>query len=245
MKTKIKFHHYEEVTSTNDVLKELAKNGAPEYTLVTAEKQTKGRGRFERCWESSEGGLWMSLLLRPDIEPKQVPVISLIASLAVAKAIRELVNLDVETKWPNDVLINGKKVCGILPESVLAGDNLNYMILGIGINVNQDEFPEEIGKKATSIKHSMGTSYPKEHIMERFISNFGDLYFQFLEEGAQEIIEEWKDFCMMLGRDIVIKEGNARFKGIMRGVTIDGYLILQLYNGKKVNIFAGEASVIG
>ena len=187
----------------------------------------------------------MSLLLRPEIAAEDVPVISLIACLAVARTIKSLTGLYAETKWPNDVLIHSKKVCGILPESVLTGNRVDYLVLGFGINVNQGNFPEELKERATSIRMEFGASFPKEHILEKVIAEFGDLYDEMQEYGTEGIIESWKDLCSMMDKDVVIQEGKVRFRGIMRGVNPKGYLILETYDGVMVNIYAGEATCVG
>lgn len=174
-------YHFDNINSTNIKAKELAKNNAPDGSIIIAEEQTLGSGRFNRKWLSTKGGIWFSLLLKPSVPPSEAPKITQIAGAAVYKTLESL-NISSTIKWPNDILVNNKKVCGILAEMKCDMETVHYLILGIGINVNLDksDFDISIKDTATSLKIEYGKSFSKKHLLADFLFNFENLYNNFL-----------------------------------------------------------------
>jgi BirA family biotin operon repressor/biotin-[acetyl-CoA-carboxylase] ligase len=235
------------VDSTSTTLKRLAAGGAPEWTVVLAEEQLEGKGRLGRNWISKEGeGIYMSLLLRPDIQPYHAAKITQIAASAVTLAIREITNLPVLIKWPNDIVINGKKVCGILTEMAAELNQINYVILGIGINVNGEAVDEEIKDKATSLKLELGEEKPLDRklIIESFYRHFDTIYKGFIEEGtASYAIEICRKYSAIIGSDVQIIRRNATEDVTVLDVTDEGELLVRHQNGDQEIIISGEVSI--
>ncbi|MBU0566502.1 biotin--[acetyl-CoA-carboxylase] ligase, partial [bacterium] len=236
-----KIYSFKEVGSTNDVAKELAKKGAGEGTLVVSKVQSRGQGRFGRPWISKEGGLWFSLILKPRIKKDLISILPLLAAVAVARAISSLTSLKVDLKWPNDVLINEKKVAGILSES-LFGAGETSVILGIGINVNQrkEDFPEELREKATSLFEEIEREIDLEELLKEVTGELEKAYLSFLEEGPSFVIKEWKKMDICLGRAIKIVTSKEGFKAKALDIDERGALIIGLDSGRTKTILSGE-----
>ncbi|MCG0278315.1 MAG: biotin--[acetyl-CoA-carboxylase] ligase, partial [Thermanaeromonas sp.] len=211
------FYYYEQVGSTNQVAKELAEKGAPEGTAVVAEEQTSGRGRLGRGWLSPAGkGIWLSLILRPRVAPWQLPQLSLLAAVGVVSAITEVTGLKVGIKWPNDILSRNKKLCGILTEMRGEMEITQYVILGIGLNVNLDieDFPEELRPCSTSLKLELGEEVPRLPLLNSLFYHLEKGYEQWEKEGFSSIREAWKKFSVTLGRMVRIEAGRTAFEGV-------------------------------
>ncbi|MEM3770660.1 MAG: biotin--[acetyl-CoA-carboxylase] ligase [Candidatus Bathyarchaeia archaeon] len=235
-----------EVGSTNDWARELMELGAPEGTVAIAETQTTGRGRLGREWISPKGGLWFSIILKPKIKPPETVKLVFLAGLAVAETIRELYGLEAETKWPNDVLINGRKVCGILSEMKTMGEKVDYTIIGIGVNANLDiekDFPKELRETATSIQKALNRKIALEELFKALLEKVDSLYQIFLKEGFTPILEEWKSYASFLGCEVKILSDGDGLKGIASDVDNDGALVLRLKDSSVKRIFAGEVSL--
>ncbi|MEM3579759.1 MAG: biotin--[acetyl-CoA-carboxylase] ligase [Candidatus Bathyarchaeia archaeon] len=235
-----------EVGSTNDWAKELAELGAPEGTVAVAETQTSGRGRPGRKWLSPKGGLWFSIILKPKLKPPETIKLVFLAGLAVAETLRELFGLKVETKWPNDVLVNGRKVCGILSEMKTIGEKVDYTIIGVGVNANIDvekEFPRELSETATSIQKALGRKISLEELFKALLEKMDNLYQIFLKEGFTPILKEWKSFAYFLGCRVEVCGDGERFEGIASDVDRDGALVLKLENGSVKRVFVGDLSI--
>lgn len=244
LKTRVfgtKIQHYEEVGSTNDVAKELASRGAPQGTLVIAERQTGGRGRMGRTWYSPRGGLWFSIILRPDLTPGEVPLLALTLGVGVAKALAKE-GLDCRLKWPNDVLINGRKVCGILTELDAEMDIVNYVIAGIGINVNNDveDFPEEFRRLATTVKAVLGKEVSLVGLLVRVLQELEDAYFTLERKGGSVILDEWRRLSSTLGKKVKVVTHGVTLEGIARDVAENGALVLELESGRRESIISGD-----
>lgn len=168
--------HFDKIDSTMNYAKKIAEEGCPEGTVVIAEQQTKGHGRFNRMWISDRGGLYFSIILKPELTISKLPLLTLVASAIVAETISKLYSLKPETKWPNDVLINGRKICGILAESVLEIDKLKYVVIGIGINVNNRVASKIEGIEATSIKKELGKKVSRIDLMKVLLEEFEKEY---------------------------------------------------------------------
>lgn len=235
-----------EVDSTNKWAKELATYGASEGTVAIAETQTKGRGRLDREWISPTGGLWFSLILRPKLRPTEAIKLTLVAGLATAKVLREMFDLKTETKWPNDVLVNGRKICGVLAEMNTKGENVNFVVVGVGVNVNFDVenvFPEQLKKVATSLEKELGRKVKLEKLFRALLERLESLYELFVNEGFNPILEEWKDYAGFLGCKVEVTGPTGKMSGLALDVDTGGALVLRLEDGTVKRVFVGDVSV--
>ena len=235
----------EEIDSTNTEIKRQAKAGAPEGTLVIAEEQTQGKGRRGRDWNSPKGtGIWMSFLLKPAILPEKAASITLVAALAVSKAIEKETGLKAQIKWPNDLVVNGKKLCGILTEMSAERDNIHYVVVGIGLNVNMKEFPKEL-PFATSLFLEGGRTYQKEALITAILQEFEDCYKEFLKtENLEKLREDYNKRLVNIDHQVQIIKNEEILLGIARGVNVQGELLVETKEGIQ-NILSGEVSVRG
>lgn len=242
------FVHLDTIDSTNNEAKKLAIDGSPEGTLVISEEQTMGRGRLGRNWVSPKHkGIWMSLILRPEINPIQVSKITQVAAAAVCMA---LIDMGIETliKWPNDIVLNDKKVCGILTEMSGELNRVNYVIVGIGINANidKDEFPEDLKPIASSLKIEIGNYIKRKELVRRILNNFEELYEELInEETIKKSIEICKDNSALIGKEIKIIEKGKETRARALSLNEDGKLIVQYKDGKVDELISGEISVRG
>lgn len=229
-----------EVTdSTNNAAK--AATGMPDGTLFISEIQTGGKGRLGRAWTSPKGtGIWMSLLLKPKILPSDVAQITLIVGMAVAKSI----GCGAKIKWPNDVVIGTKKVCGILTEMSAEIERVNYVVPGIGINVNIESFDSELSEKATSLYIETGEKFERCAIIRAFLEEFEVLYKQFLKDGIAALAEDYRELCVTIGREVSVIYPNRTVNGKAVDINEEGELIVETENGKIV-VGSGEVSVRG
>jgi len=234
-------HHFETLNSTNDLAKELAVQGAPEGAFVVAETQTGGRGRLGREWNSPPGvGLYVSLVLRPMLPPMELPQITLTTAVAVVRAVRRVAGLAPGIKWPNDLLINGRKLGGILTEMETESDRIRHVVVGLGLNVNNPEFPPELAATATSLTLTAGRAFSRVHLLQAWLEEFEALYDRFLNQGFPEILEEWKDYTVTLGRAVTVRQGPREISGQATDVAPDGALLLKTANGEMVRVTSGE-----
>ncbi len=246
--------HFSEVDSTNNYAKKIVLEGCEEGTIVTADYQTCGRGRLGRRWDSSDKkGVWMSLVLRPNIPFEEIQIITLAASVAVVKALKEVADVETGIKWPNDIIIGGKKVCGILVEMNMEIDRINFLVLGIGLNVNQqaDDFPEDITDKATSLRISLeqssGIKKPliRSEFIRAIVLKFEEIYDKVICGGYEEIISEWKKYSVTLGKEVSMTYKDKQCTGIAEGITKEGKLIVRCTDGTVKEVLSGEVSVRG
>jgi len=235
-----------EVDSTNKWAKELAVYGAAEGTVVVAETQTKGRGRLDREWISPTGGLWFSIILRPKLRPTEAVKLTFVAGLAVAKVLREMFDLNTETKWPNDVLVNGRKICGVLIEMSTTGETVNFVVVGVGVNANFDVenvFPEQLKKVATSLEKELGRKVKLEKLFRALLERLESLYELFVKEGFNPILEEWKTYAGFLGCKVEVTGPTGKMSGLALDVDYEGALVLRLEDGTVRRVFVGDVSV--
>ncbi|MGZ7067781.1 MAG: biotin--[acetyl-CoA-carboxylase] ligase, partial [Methanobacterium sp.] len=202
-------HYFREVDSTNEVAKTLAEEGAPEGTVVIAERQRKGKGRGGKPWISPIGGAWMSIILRPDTLPMNAPQLTFTAGVAAAKTIKGEYGLDVGIKWPNDILIENKKVCGILTEISTEKDSIDYIIAGIGIdaNVDLDSIPPELRDETTSLKMELEEEIPRMILVRKYLENFEVMYNQFNQGNFKKILQKWRKYSKTIGSNVEIRKG--------------------------------------
>ena len=246
-KTLGKTIHYEEsVETTQKIAHTLANEGAPEGTLVVAEEQLGGKGRLMRNWYSPKySGIWMSLILRPSIPFQQAPQLTLIAAVAVVQAIEHTTDLKPQIKWPNDILINRKKVTGILTELQAESDRIHSVIIGIGMNVNQEknDFPEELQEIATSLLLEGGKKVSRARVIQEVLVRLETLYEQFLAEGFLPIKQLWESYAISLGKEIKATTVNSTIVGKAIGITDEGVLLLEDHTGKVHNIYSADIHV--
>jgi BirA family biotin operon repressor/biotin-[acetyl-CoA-carboxylase] ligase len=232
--------YYPRLKSTVDVARREARRGAAEGTTIIAGEQTAGRGRRGRSWLSPRGSIALSIILYPDVA--YLPSLIMLASLAVINSIRAVTGLEPGIKWPNDVLINGRKVCGILIESDVRGDKVDYSIVSPGINVNVrlTDYPE-IAATATSLADEMGKAVSSEDIILHLLVEVERLYLILRAGGA--VFETWRDNLVMLGKTVRVTEGETLYQGIAESVARDGSLLLRQSDGKQLKIVAGDVSL--
>ncbi len=232
---------YETLESTNIQAKKMADSNAEEGTVVVASIQSKGKGRLNRTWISPEGGLWLSVILRPNIPPQKATLVTLMAANAVAETLSEY-GLEARIKWPNDVLIDGKKVCGILTEAKTMGNMIEYLILGIGINANFElsELPEDIRGASTTIKHELNKDISQDELFHRLLVHM-DMYYGLLSASDyKKIIETWKEKSDTLGRHVKITTQKDSILGIAEDIDDTGALILKKNDGGIQKFSAGD-----
>lgn len=238
--------YFDVTDSTNTQAKSLGEGDAPNGTLVVAGKQESGRGRRGRSFESPAGtGIFMTLLLRPEIEPQNASMLTLVSALAVAKGIEHMVDLSVQIKWPNDIVINGKKVCGILTEMSAQMDYVNYIVIGIGINVGNEEFPEEIKDVATSIYLESGKHINRAMLIEKIWEEFED-YYELYEktQDLSSLVKEYDSYLVNRGQKVRVLDSKEPYEGKAMGITDRGELIVDTWEARRL-VSAGEVSVRG
>lgn len=236
----------EEVDSTNEEAKRQGGAGAPDGSLFLAERQSSGKGRLGRSWSSLPGeGIWMSVLLRPDITPYEVAKITLIAGLAVCRALRSASGVDARIKWPNDIVVGGKKLVGILTEMAAESDRINYVVTGIGINVNQKQFPEEISAKATSLYLETKTPWARAPLVRSVLCELEDFYDRFITEASFDLLIPYKELCVSLGRQVSVQRGDQTITGTAVDINSKGELVIQTKEGNLFPINSGEVAVQG
>lgn len=239
--------YFDEVDSTNIQAKALGEKGMSHGTLVVADRQVNGRGRRGRSWESPEGtSIYMTILLRPEVVPTKAPMLTLVMAQSVAEGIRETTGLESGIKWPNDIVIDKKKVCGILTEMSTEIDYINYVVIGVGINVNQNTFPEEIQSKATSLMLEKGEIIKRSELVAAVMKRFEKNYETFLKtEDLSGIIEEYNKMLVNRGKEVRILEPGNEYNAYASGINPQGELVVTTEDGAEKHIFAGEVSVRG
>ncbi|WP_273322026.1 biotin--[acetyl-CoA-carboxylase] ligase [Vallitalea guaymasensis] len=242
-----KIINFDKLDSTNQQAKKLALEGASNGTVVIAEEQTAGKGRRGKMWVSPPGtGIWMSVVLRPSVMPENASMLTLVAGLAVCKAVREITNLEASIKWPNDIVVNGKKICGLLTEMNSEIDFINFVVVGIGINVNIEKFPPELDNIATSLMIEGNQSYQRKILVKRTLEIFEDYYKKYLEtEDLTKIIEEYNEHCINIGRKVRVTGSKQDITGNVKCVTNKGELIVTDQQGEDIVVTSGEVSVRG
>lgn len=236
---------YNSIDSTNNEAKRQAMNGAPNGSLFIAEQQSGGKGRLGRTFLSPPGtGLWFSVLLRSELIPEHITNVTLQAGLAVCNAIRELTGYPAMIKWPNDVVIGGKKVCGILTEMAAEIDRVNYIVVGIGINVNIPSFPEELSAKATSLLLEMGENVPRIRLLQEVLSKLEKLLTNQTDESGA-FLDEYRTLCVSLNRKVGFNRNGIPLTGTAVDISPDGELLVRLEDGSIVPVFSGEVTVQG
>ena len=240
-------HYYEEIGSTNDEAFRLGLAGAPEGTVLIAESQNAGKGRILRVWHSPSGcNIYTSIILRPQITPASTPQISILAGVSVAEVLESYCPDRIKLKWPNDVLIDGKKVCGILSQIKTVASAVDFIVLGIGINVNisYNQFPKEIRNLATSLVMETGREISRQELIIRLYENLAKWYKQLLKNGFDRIKEKWLSLTPMIGQTVQVMFREEAVSGKAIGLDEDGSLILLATGNKEIKVLAGDATII-
>jgi BirA family biotin operon repressor/biotin-[acetyl-CoA-carboxylase] ligase len=235
-----------EVGSTSDWAKELALLDAKEGTVAVAETQKAGHGRLGRKWVSPKGGLWFSLILKPSLKPAEAVKLVFVAGLAVAEALRELYCLHVETKWPNDVLVNGKKICGVIAEMNTTGEKVNFVVIGVGINANFDvnrALPEELLESTTSLENALGRSVQLNALFKAVLEKLEYLDELFVKQGFNPVLTMWKKYAGFLGHEVEVSNGSEKWVGLALDVDDSGRLNVKLDNGTVKRVLVGEVTL--
>ncbi len=241
-----KIIYLDETDSTNTRAKLEAEQGAPDWTLVIAGRQTGGKGRRGRGFTSPAGvGIFMTLILKPEFLPTKASMLTLISGMAVCQGIREKTNLKAMIKWPNDIVVNGKKICGILTEMSSEMEAINYIITGIGINVNNEQFPSDIADKATSIKLETQKTFRRSDIIASVIKHFRNYYDTFLKTVDLSLLkEEYNSLMINTGKKVFVVQGNKSYEAVAKSIDNDGELIIEK-DGQISRVISGEVSVRG
>mgnify|MGYP004506963177 FL=1 len=239
--------YYDEIDSTNNRAKEAGDNKAPHGTLFVADMQVAGKGRRGRVWQSPAGSsIYMTILLYPEISPLKAPQLTLVMAIAVAEGIKEVTGLDTKIKWPNDIVVNGRKICGILTEMSTEIDYINHVVIGAGINVNQDDFPEDIRKTASSLKMEFGKQVKRSELIAAIMKSFEKDYEIFVKtEDLSGLQELYNSMLVNLDRDVKVLEPGNEYEAHALGINKTGELIVRTAEGEEKEIYAGEVSVRG
>jgi BirA family biotin operon repressor/biotin-[acetyl-CoA-carboxylase] ligase len=237
---------FDTIDSTNTKAKELAEQGYPSGTLVVSDRQVAGKGRRGRNWESPSGcAIFMTLALKPDINPNNASMLTLVAALATAKAITDVTGAEAKIKWPNDIVINGKKICGILTEMSAQFDYISHIVIGIGINVNNEHFPEELSETAGSLLLACGRRFHRAELIARFLERFEKDYAVFLEtEDLEGLMKEYNALLVNAQQQVRVLDPKEPFEGKAVGITKKGELIVDTWESRKL-VSSGEVSVRG
>ena len=239
-------HSLKEVASTNELAYEMALKGAPEGVVVIAETQTQGRGRMRRRWVSPPGrNIYLSLILRPRITPHLAPLLTYVGAVSTAEALDKGFALNVSLKWPNDVLVRGRKLAGLLNEVKAETDRVDFIVLGFGINVNMEEedFPEELRQKATSVMIESGRKVSRVEVTRCLLESIETWYDVFLLHGADPVIRQWESLARIRGTSIEVRSFDDTHRGVAEGLDRDGALMLRQGKDRIIRLVAGD--VIG
>ncbi|MDL2246181.1 biotin--[acetyl-CoA-carboxylase] ligase [Methanobrevibacter sp. OttesenSCG-928-K11] len=237
---------YDEVMSTNTLAKFFAEQNFEEGTVIISEKQTKGRGRSGKKWESPLGGIWLSLILRPHVDPSKASLITLATGVAVANTIKSFDIDNVEIKWPNDILINGKKVSGVLTEAVAKLNTIEYIVVGVGIDANLDidTMPRDLQEDSTSLSNELNKNVDEVEVIIKFLEEFEKVFIEFSGEKYEDILKEWRRESYSIGKYVNIQEpfGNS-FDGYIVGINKEGVLIVEKADGTLQKVLSGEYTI--
>ena len=239
-------HVFQETTSTNDVIERFARDGLKEGVVAFAESQTKGRGRLGRKWVSPQRkGLWFSVLLRPNLQPQEATQITVASATALRRAIADHTGLTPQIKWPNDILVNGRKVAGILTELSADLDHVKYIILGIGVdvNLNANDFSAEFRKTATSLKMELGKPVFRAELAVVILRELDNDYTRLTSGQFSELANEWEEHCATIGQEVVIRTGERQIRGRAEALGEDGALLLRTDHGRPERIIGGDLTL--
>ena len=241
-----KIYWFKKVTSTQDKARSIAGKATGKGAVIASSVQTAGRGRFGKEWFSPKGGLWFSILLYPEISPKEASMLTMVAGVAVIETLKVFYDIKVEMKWPNDIVVKDKKgglrkVGGILTEASIKNKKLEYVIIGAGINVNNNIDRKAL--KASSIRTISGRKLDLKKLLNKILMCFDTYYFIFIQSGRKTIIDKCRELMALTGRKVIVDNGGKLIKGIVSGIADDGSLLLKS-GGKRIKILAGEVKLM-
>jgi len=241
-----KIHYFESIDSTNNSAKKMAEEGAEHGTLLVADEQTSGRGRRGHAWASPKGSsIYMSLILKPEIEPNNASMLTLVMALAVVKGIKDSTGLETQIKWPNDIVIDGKKVCGILTEMSTQIECINYIVIGAGINVQNETFPKEVEDIASSLYLKSGKKQNRASLIESIWEAFEIYYEAYLKtQDMHELVNEYNRNLANMHKQVKVLDPIDTYEGKAMGITEKGELIIDTWESRKL-VSSGEVSVRG
>ena len=237
---------FRKVFSTNSIAKFLANHSAEEGTVLISEIQTKARGRLGKKWESPEGGIWMSLILRPKVPPARIGLITIATGVAIAKSIRSL-GLDAKIKWPNDVLIHGDKISGVLTEVNATFNEIDWVVVGIGIdsNLKLEDFPEDIRVGTTTLNEELPTDIDENELIAIFLGEFEKVYKLYKDSEIEAILKDWRDLSDTIGKYVNITQTGGKItQGYVVGINNEGSLIIEKQDGSLEKIISGELRTV-
>lgn len=238
-------HVFQETNSTSDIVERLARDGAREGTVVFAEAQTKGRGRLGRKWFSpNREGLLCSILLRPQLHPTQAVQFTIAGAVAVARAVHAETGLQPQIKWPNDVLLAGKKFSGILTELHAELDRISYLVIGIGVDVNTLAFPPELQEIATSLRLESGRMITRVKLAAKILAELDACYDDIRSGGFERISDQWEQWCTTLGKSLRIDTGGSIIEGVAEALDADGSLLVRSAHGRLERAIGGDVRII-
>jgi len=231
-------HYFEKVNSTNNIARDFVKKESLDGTIIISDIQTQGRGRKGRKWISQKGGLWFSMILYPNIQPEKGMLLTMAISISIVESLKIVAGLNSEIKWPNDVLSNKRKICGVLTEFDAEPDRINYAIVGVGINVN-NEIDESLRNTATSLKKETRKIVSKIELIRSIINNFDKYYKCVRDNKHDKIRDKWLSYSNIIGKKVLVKQNKNTIKGIVKCVDKNGFLILD-DNKKETRILSGD-----
>ncbi len=237
---------FNEVSSTNTVARFLSMNQAEDGSVVISEKQTAARGRSGKAWESPLGGVWLSIILNPHVDHSKLPLITLATGVAVAKTLEKIGVENPEIKWPNDIMINGKKVCGILTEAIAKFNTIENVIIGVGIDANLDieQFPDELKEGTTTLQHELGRVGNENLLIKTFLEEFEEISELFDHEGYEAILKEWRKRSYSIGKIVEVREPfNKNYDAYVLGISREGALVVEKIDGTLEKVISGECII--
>ena len=237
---------FKEVISTNTLAKFLSMNDVENGTVIISEKQTQAKGRSGKHWASPLGGVWLSIILNPNVDHSKLPLITLATGVAVAKTLENIGVENPEIKWPNDIMINGKKVCGILTEAVAKFNTIENVIIGVGIDANLDieQFPEELQSGTTTLKKELGRDGNENLLIKTFLEEFEKISEQFSHEGYEDILKEWRKRSYSIGKIVEVREPfNTYYDAYVLGLSKEGALVVEKIDGTLEKVISGECII--
>lgn len=237
---------FNEVMSTNTIAKFLSMNGVGNGAVVISEKQTKARGRSGKNWESPLGGVWLSIILNPNVNHSKIPLITFATGVAVENTLKRIGVKNAEIKWPNDILIHGKKVCGILTEAITSFNTIESVIIGVGIdaNISIENFPEELRENMTTLNDEIGEKVDENLLIKLFLEEFEKISEQFINEEYETILKEWRKNSYTIGKIVEVHEPFSKpYDGYVLGISRDGSLVVEKIDGTLEKVISGECII--
>lgn len=237
---------YEEVMSTNTLAKFLSANNVENGAVIISEKQSDAKGRLGKSWQSPLGGIWLSIIVNPNVDHSKIPMITLATGVAVAKTLEKLGIENSEIKWPNDVMINGKKVCGILTEAIATFNTIENVIIGVGIDANIDinSLPERLQDGTTTLSQELGNKVSESEVIKIFLEEFEKIGNEFVGGGYENILKEWRKRSYSIGKIVEVQEPFSKpYDGYVLGISREGALVVEKIDGSIEKVISGECTI--